>query len=86
MFTLEEEKFLTFPYKGKQCNVRFPADAEMSKYGKEVNKHLKKNPEKIYDINIDFLISLGLDKDVANQLQRHQIDQLFTEISGSKKK
>lgn len=80
-----EKRTLKFAFDGGEHTVNFPTVKQLQGYRKKFEE-VKDDADKIFDITLDFLESLGLKKEIALEMENDHIETIIQHISGQKKK
>jgi alcohol dehydrogenase class IV len=80
-----KSKVLKLKFNDKVCEVKHPTVKEHMAFSKEHEK-AKDDVEKSIDCIFDFLVSLGLDKELKDALQMEHLNMILEEIGGGAKK
>ena len=75
-----ESRNLKFSFDKKECSMRFPTAKEWGSYQASVDK-AKGDSVKVINTGIDFFVSLGLDKKVADKLEPFHIEKIVNELT-----
>lgn len=73
---------MQFKFNSTECNVKFPNIKAL----KEFREKTKGSEEESLELTIDFLVSLGLQKEVAEALEVEHLKQIIDSLAGDAKK
>jgi hypothetical protein len=77
-------KAISLKFDGKSCVIKKPSWKRVSEYSKRVKKV---EPEEAMEKEaVPFLVSLGCDEDILNELDFDQIQQLMERVIAAPKK
>lgn len=75
-----ESRNLKFKFDSKDCSMRFPTAREWGVYQSKVSK-IKDDSVKLIDAGIEFFVSLGLDKKVAESLEPSHMEKIIEALT-----
>lgn len=75
-----ESRNLVFKYDGKECRLRFPSAKDWGEYQSKVAE-IKDDSASTINAGIDFFVTLGLEKEVAEKLEPFQMEKIIDELS-----
>lgn len=78
------KRILKLELEGESAEVRYPTVKEHRDYAAKVSK-AQDTPEKVIDCGLDLLISLGLPKQWAEELEQHHMESIMGELFSPKK-